>query len=207
MERRFLPLQDIQLRSDEDGQMIIEGYPIVYERRTKIWDFYEVIKRGAARKALAQSKEFVLWNHNSDKPMASRAAGTLEVREDEKGVFIRADVSGTVWGREGYEAIKNNLITKMSFAFDIGQDNWRHEEADGVKIQVREIEEFASIYDYSPVTYPAYEDTELQARSRADAERTRPKSEPSEERETSPEVLSAQRKRAIELIELGGVYE
>lgn len=154
--------------------MVIEGYPIVYEKYAPLWGFREIIRRGAATEALKVSDELVLWDHESSQPMARRSAGTLEVKEDGNGVFIRADVSKTVWGRNGYEAIKNNLINRMSFAFDTAKDNWFWEEVGGVRIETREILQFAKLFDYSPVSYPAYEETMVMARCKNLALRNRP---------------------------------
>lgn len=175
-ERRFIPIENMRAVKSDDGKMIIEGYPIVYNTYADLWGFREIIRPGSAGPALKRSDEVVLWNHESGQPMARKSNGTLEVREDEKGVFIRADVSKTRWGRDGYEAIQNKITDKMSFAFDVasGGENWIQEEFAGVHIPVREITEFSEIYDYSPVTYPAYKDTELQARDAELATRNMP---------------------------------
>lgn len=166
-ERRFMPISVLEMRED-DGAMIIEGYPIVYEVYAPIWGWREIIRRGAAGPALTRSDELVLWDHESSQPMARRSAGTLEVREDEKGVFIRADVSKTRWGRDGYESIRAGVTTQMSFAFDIAAEGqrWVTDEIAGVEVDTREITEFGQIYDYSPVSYPAYKQTIVDARSR-----------------------------------------
>lgn len=176
-ERRFMPISVLEIRDADDGAMLIEGYPIVYEVFASIWGFREVIRTGAAGQALKRSDEFVLWDHESAQPMARRSAGTLEVKEDEKGVFIRADVSKTRWGRDGYEAIKAGVTTQMSFAFDVAPDGqkWRVDEIEDVKIDTREITEFGQIYDYSPVSYPAYKQTIVNARSQRIAFAQRPK--------------------------------
>jgi len=175
-ERRFIPIQTMETREEDGGRMIIEGYPIVYEVYAPLWGFREIIHRGAATEALKTADEMVLWDHESSQPMARRSNGTLEVKEDDHGVFISADVSGTVWGRNGYEAIKNKVIDKMSFAFDVDPDGakWRIDEVEGVRIETREIVQFAQIYDYSPVSYPAYKQTIVDARSRELALRNKP---------------------------------
>ena len=177
-ERRYFPIQEMRFSKGDDGEMIIEGYPIVYEKYANLWGFKEIIRKGATKKALEISDEMVLWNHETDQPMAAKKNDTLEARDTDKGVFIRADVSRTFWGRNGYEAIANELVDKMSFAFTIGRngENWIVEKIAGVDIEVREILEFEEIFDYSPVTYPAYEQTELIARSKALALRSRPRS-------------------------------
>ena len=166
VERRFVPFAGEMRTIDDDGAMIIEGYPIVYESFAPMWGWREIIRQGAATAALKSSDELVLWDHESSQPMSRRSAGTLEVKEDEKGVFIRADVSKTVWGRNGFEAIQNEIINRMSFAFDTEKDNWFWEEIEGVRIETREILSFATLYDYSPVSYPAYKETVVMARCR-----------------------------------------
>ena len=206
-ERRYLPIADAEMRAEktDDGKMTIEGYPIVYEKYANMWGWREIIRAGAATEALKRSDEVVLWNHESGQPMARKKNGTLEVREDKKGVFIRADVSGTVWGRDGYEAIESEVVDKMSFAFDIasGGDVWTWEEIDGVKIEVREITEFGEIYDYSPVTYPAYEDTEVDARSKELAERNKPQPEASGEAGTAVLEVMRDARENIEQMKRG----
>jgi HK97 family phage prohead protease len=169
-ERRFMPMQELRFEKREDGAMIIEGYPIVYEQPAVMYGAWkEIIARGAASKALARSNELVLWNHKGDQPMARRSNGTLSAVEDEHGVKIVADVSKTRWGRDGFEAVQSGTIDKMSFAFDLaprGQTWDVEKDEDGIEIDVRTITEFGEIYDYSPVAYPAYEGTEVQARSK-----------------------------------------
>jgi hypothetical protein len=175
-ERRYFPFEQTMRASEEDGKLIIEGYAIVYNQYAPIFSFREIIRPGAATEVLKSADELVLWDHESSQPMARRSAGTLEVKEDEKGVFIRADVSKTVWGRNGHEAIKNKVITKMSFAFDLngGLDKWSKEEIEGVLIETREILAFGHLYDYSPVSYPAYQQTSVSARALELATRNRP---------------------------------
>ena len=174
-ERRFMPFAGaMRAVGSDDGAMIIEGYPIIYNVYAPLWGFREIIRPGAATEALKRSDELVLWDHESSQPMARRSAGTLEVNEDEKGVRIRADVSKTRWGRDGYEAIAAEVINRMSFAFDTDKDNWFWEEIESMRIETREILSFGTLYDYSPVSYPAYKETVVMARCKGLALRHRP---------------------------------
>lgn len=198
MERRFLP---VELRAiDDDDKLIVEGYPIVYDQETDLGYCKERIAKGAATAALKRSNEFVLFNHDASQPLARRANGTLEVKEDDKGVFIRADLSQSSRGAAMYKDIKSGLIDKMSFAFTCAKDSWK----DGV----RTVEEFQELFDYSPVTYPAYEQTAIMARSKEEALRTRPEVS-TETDDTSTEDADAESKRVADYINLetlkGGV--
>lgn len=185
LERRFVPLANIELRAMGEGEeMIIEGRPILYNRMTTLYaddeyELREVILPGAATEAMAAGEEVLLWNHASSMPMARRSNGTLEAVEDGLGVRIRADVSKTKWGRDGYEAIKNSVVDAMSFGFYLNGDGykWEREKKDGKVIDTRTITKFSRIVDYSPVTYPAYKDTDVAARSKELALRSQPSME------------------------------
>lgn len=173
--RSIQPVFEMRAVAGDDGAMIIEGYPIIYNVFAPLWGFREIIRPGAATAALERSDELVLWDHESSQPMARRSAGTLlEVREDDHGVFIRADVSKTRWGRDGYEAIATKHIDHMSFAFDVEEDRWLWEGEGENRIETREILSFDTLYDYSPVSYPAYKETVVMARCKDLALRHRP---------------------------------
>jgi len=181
MERRFLQVE-LRARDDEEGKLIVEGYPIVYEQEADLGYCREKIAKGAATEALKRSNEFVLFNHDANIPLARRTNNTLEVKEDDEGVFIRADLSKSSAGPGVYADIKNGLIDKMSFAFITENDSWDDD--------LRIINQFRELFDYSPVTYPAYQQTEIVARSKEEATRNKP--EPSTEEEgTSTEGRAA----------------
>jgi hypothetical protein len=129
----------------------------------------------------------------------------LSVVEDEHGVKIVADVSKTRWGRDGFEAVQSGTIDKMSFAFDIaprGQTWDVEKDENGIEIDVRLITEFGQIYDYSPVAYPAYEGTEVQARSKELAYAGKPaitREKPASELSAKSQADEAEKKRCIEV--------
>jgi HK97 family phage prohead protease len=175
LERRFIPcdpgiLEEVRAEGEEASYKI-KGTPIVYNRECVIYEgdgyrWLEIIEPGAAREALTRAEQVLLWNHDSAKPMAARKNNTLTAREDGKGVHIEADVSGTVWGREGHEAIRAGLVNKMSFGFYVKPEGCVEERyvENGKRVFKRTIKKFDRIVDFSPVTYPAYQDTEVSAR-------------------------------------------
>ena len=175
LQRRFIALEgsDFQISKRGEGEdgYKIKGSPVVYNRECVIYEnqhfrLTEVIESGAARDALLRAEQVLLWNHDSSKPMAARKNNTLTVREDMNGVYIEADVSGTVWGRDGYEAINSGLVDKMSFGFYVSEDGYTEERfvENGKRCCKRSIKKVDRIVDFSPVTYPAYQDTDVQAR-------------------------------------------
>ena len=160
-ERRFV---SVEVRASGDEGLIIEGRAIVYDSETDLGWFRETISQGAATEALKSCDAFLLFNHDSNQPLARIKNGTLTAVEDERGVTIRADLSKSALGPNLYKDIKSGLIDKMSFAFSIEEETWVHSE-DRNKTDLRVIGKFREIFDFSPVTYPAYKSTELQARS------------------------------------------
>jgi uncharacterized protein len=161
VERRFLT---VEVRAKEGDEMIVEGRAIVYDSETDLGYFRETVAKGASTEALSRCDAFLLFNHDPNQPLARIKNGTLTATEDEQGVTIRADLSKSAQGADVYKNVKSGLIDKMSFAFSIEQESWVHAE-DRNQTDLRIITKFRDIYDFSPVTYPAYKATELQARS------------------------------------------
>ncbi len=175
LQRRFVPCEPgtLELNRSDDGSDFfkITGTPIVYNREAVLYDsesfrLTEIIEAGAARDALLRAEQVLLWNHDSSMPMASRKNNTLIARDDSTGVHIEADARGTVWGRDGVEAIRSGLVDKMSFGFYIKPDGYTEERSveNGKRVIKRMIKKIDRIVDFSPVTYPAYLDTEVSAR-------------------------------------------
>jgi len=174
LEIRNIPMQEMEARKSEDGNMIIEGYAIVYNREAEIWGDIEIILPGAATEALKENDQYYLWQHDPANPLARKKIGTLTAKEDEAGVFIRAQVIDTQFGRDCHASVATGLVDKQSFAFRLADDEWKSKTIDGTTIWTRYIQKFAIIPEFSAVTFPAYEDTTLQARCRQLAFRNKP---------------------------------
>ncbi len=160
IERRFLT---VEMRASESEEMIIEGTPIVYDQETDLGWFREKIAKGAATGALGRSDIFLLFNHDPNQPLARSKNGTLTAWEEDDGVHMKADLSKSEKGPGLYRDIKSGLIDKMSFAFTVKRQSWQENNDD--ELDLRIVEEIEELYDLSPVTYPAYKQTELTARS------------------------------------------
>ena len=147
--------------------------------------FYEVISREAFDKT--DMNDVVLNIDHDGKPAAKTKNGTLELRKTDSGLFIRADLSKNATGRELHEDIKNGFYDKMSFAFTVRKDSYDKQT------RTRRIEEIDRLYDVSAVTFPAYSDTSISARSFFEAEATKEMEERAE---------AARREAMIERIKL-----
>ena len=155
---------------NKKGKRSIEGYAILWGRESKlIYEngvfFYEIIKRGAADKVLANTNINVKYTYNHSVLIARTKSGTLKLISDEKGLkYIVENVPNTSDANDLYERIKSGDVFESSFVFmvsDIGQ-NWT-KRSDGANL--RTISEFSYLEDVSSVIDGAYANTEVAVRS------------------------------------------
>ena len=167
-EIRVSNIEDYTIERRDDGTegLIIEGYAAVYDSFADIGGmFTETIERGAFDHADMRDVP-LKYNHVDNVPILARTRNkSLTLIPDEKGLKIRAELLDTTDGVDMYKRIKAGLIDKMSFAFTIpeGGDTWTRDE-NGNK--TRTIKRFDRVFDVSVVDMPAYEDTNIFARSK-----------------------------------------
>jgi hypothetical protein len=161
--------RSFEVRASEDGAFV-EGYALVFDTAETMYEYdgiqyKEQIRSGALNNTLMQ--DVVLNFNHGGKPVARTKNGTLDLQIDNRGLHIRADLSGTDEGRKLYEEVKGGYLDKMSFAFTINADEYNKEQ------HLRTITEVKRIYDVAIVDIPAYESTSVQARSFFEAEAER----------------------------------
>ncbi len=109
VERRMV---EMDVRSSEDDQPILEGTAAVFDTVAEIMPgFFEQIKPGAFSKVLKTDDTRALFNHSSDFPLGRKSAGTLELRQDAKGLHYKIDLPDTQIGRDLPVSIKRGDIT------------------------------------------------------------------------------------------------
>lgn len=153
---------ETEIRAAAEGRAI-EGTAVVYNSLSqRMWGFRERIAPGAFADSLADSKRdvFALWNHNTDFPLASRNSKSLTLTDTPEGLQFRFEVSESIWGDSAYRSIKDGIVTKMSFGFRTVTDEWNTEEKEEIRTVVK-----AELYEISPVLFPAYTSTSVEARS------------------------------------------
>ena len=169
-ERRF----DVDFRAeqnDEHGYHII-GTPIVFEEETDCGWFIEKIDRHALDDTDMKDVRFLV-NHNTDMiPLArsrnNNANSTMQMWIEEDGLHIRVDldVDGNSESASLYSAIKRGDVTGMSFMFRVEDDSWEGLDTEKPK---RTITKVRKIFEVSACTFPAYNQTSIQAASYDDA--------------------------------------
>lgn len=159
---------------EEDGQGIIEGHPVVYDQLTDLGYFDEIIERGALDKTDLRDVRLCL-NHDTSvvyaRSRSNTPESTMRIWVEEDGLHFRANLDmENPLSRAYYSMIERRDIDKMSFMFSVDGDTW--EDLD-TEHPVRRINSIGSIVEISAVTFPAYDTTEIQARSKEALESAR----------------------------------
>lgn len=168
---------DVRASESENGEKIITGRPIVYESKTDLGWFDEVIARGALDGADLRDVRFLV-NHNTNMiPLArsrrNNGNSTMKLSTDFDGMnidFVKLDVENNVDARALYSAVQRGDITGMSFMFSIDAQEWLDLESEH---PTRRITKIGKVVEVSAVTFPAYDSTEISARSKEELDSAR----------------------------------
>lgn len=141
----------------------------MYESKTDLGWFDEVIHKGALDDADLKDIRFLV-NHDTSKiPLArsrnNNANSTMQISIDEEGMAIRVnlDTENNSEAKNLYSAIKRGDISGMSFMFSIDDQEWENLESEH---PTRHIWKIGRVIEVSAVTFPAYEATEISARDK-----------------------------------------
>lgn len=155
----------LRMADGQDWPESVEGIAAVVNDTTDIGWFEEQIAPGAFDNALRSSDIRVLGNHDPNIILGRTAAGTAEAWVNEAGQLAyrftpdQNNPTHVSWVR----SIQRGDITQSSFAFTVSVAEWRDSAKYG-DMGLRVIKEIRELFDVSPVTYPAYQNTSVGAR-------------------------------------------
>ena len=162
--------------NENNVETIITGRPIVYDSMTDIGYFNEIIERGALDRTDLTDVRFLV-NHNTDMiPLArsrrNNGNSTMQLVVDDLGLNIRVklDVENNADAKALYSAVSRGDISSMSFMFSVSDEEWEDIDSEH---PTRRIKAISSVVEVSAVTFPAYDATEIQARSKEALENAR----------------------------------
>lgn len=161
-ERRAIAA-DLELRaqSDAEGARTAKGYAAIFNSETDIGGYWrEKILPGAFSKSLQSRDVIAVHSHDTGRVVGRLKAGTLTLREDNKGLAFENDLPDTTDGRDLVVQIDRGDIAGMSFAFIATRQEWD----ELVEPPLRTIIE-ADLYEITYTPFPAYPDTEVGLRS------------------------------------------
>lgn len=157
---RAIP-QEFKTREDGD-ELIIEGYFAVFNSNYDIgYGMSESIAPGAFTKTISGDIR-ALVNHDTTLVLGRTKAKTLELQEDERGLWgrIRINPNDTA-AMDLYNRVKRGDVDGCSFGFDIVEEETEFLENGDIHWTIKEV----VLYEVSCCTFPAYEQTNISARS------------------------------------------
>lgn len=148
-----------EANSDE---LIIDGYFALYENETELWEgSFEIITKGAFDNTLNNDIR-ALWNHNTQYVLGRNKSGTLELKADDKGLFGTIKLPNTQYARDLHELVIRGDVDQCSFGFNILSEDLEELASGGYRWRINDID----LHEVSVVTFPAYENTSVAARSK-----------------------------------------
>lgn len=168
-ERRYLPACELRVSTGDDGVRRLTGYAAVFDSLSEKLrgffgdEFRERITPGAFKKSLERGDDVhaKIEHQGGVMTLGRRKAGTLSLKEDDRGLLASITPPDTSAGRDVVELVRRGDLSNMSFAFDVKGEAW--EKVDGEEIRVlSEVD----LFDVSIVAQPAYPDTTVALRSR-----------------------------------------
>lgn len=163
---------EVRAEENEEHGHFLTGRPIVYNQRTDLGWYDEIIEAGALDYADLKDVRFLV-NHNTDMIPLARSRNnnensTMQLITDEDGMGIRVDLDteNNSEAKSLYSAVGRGDITGMSFMFEVDKDSWEDIDSDH---PLRRIRSFNRIFEVSAVTFPAYSQTSIQTRGLSDA--------------------------------------
>lgn len=188
---------EVRAENNEQYGDYVTGRPIVYNSRTDIGSFDEIIEAGALDNADLRDVKFLV-NHNTDMiPLArsrnNNVNSTMQMTIDGDGMNIRVnlDTENNSEARNLYSAIKRGDIDGMSFMFTVDGDSWDALESNH---PTRHINKIGKVFEVSAVTFPAYSETSISARTAETLESARATLESAKR---SGESIEVERLKAI----------
>ena len=208
-ENTELRSYDFEIRADknEEHGSFVEGTPIVFDQKTNLGWYDEIIDRHALDNCDLKDVRFLV-NHNTDMTPLARSRNNNEnstmqmvVREDGMHIRVNLDTENNSDAKNIYSAIGRGDVSGMSFMFSVRGDKWDDLESDH---PVRTITDISKVYEVSAVTFPAYEQTSIDARAKAtlDSAKATLESVREEKRKAEAEkiALAEARNRNLDLI-------
>lgn len=153
----------LETRDEQDGEMVIEGYFAVFNKETELWPgAYEEIAPTAFDKTLSNDIR-ALINHDTRLVLGRNKAGTLELKTDSRGLWGRIKINPNDTDAVNlYERVKRGDVDQCSFGFNILEEETEYRDDGTIKWTIKEVD----LHEVSVVTFPAYEDTGVQARKK-----------------------------------------
>lgn len=196
---------DLRANRDADGTLRVSGYFARFDSPSEplYGRYIETIDRGAFDEVLAANPDVRFLANHGGLALARTSNGTMRLAADERGVRFEAELNpGMQVARDLYAAIERGDVSQMSFGFDAEWTDAEHTAAcgDNCRMIHERITRVTALYEASGVTFPAYEETDVEARERTDDPPADPDPAPvgDAEAHTADELAAAAETPAVE---------
>ena len=161
---------EVRAEQDEQHGAYITGTPIVFDQRTDMGWYEEVISRMALDGCDLKDVRFLVGHNTRGIPLArsrnNNENSTMQLIVTDNGMDVRVnlDTENNAEARALYSVVKRGDISGMSFMFlaDIEKDDWENKNTDYPR---RTINSIVRVLEVSAVAFPAYPQTSIQAAS------------------------------------------
>ncbi len=149
--------------NDEAAEKIISGYFIVFNSETELYEgcFEEIAPESFDNIDLSDVRALI--DHETSKVLGRTKSGTLTLSVDAKGVYgeIKVNENDTE-AMNLYSRVQRGDVDQCSFGFNILDEAMETRDDGSYKFTIKAIE----LFEVSVVTFPAYADTAVEARSK-----------------------------------------
>lgn len=142
----------------------VEGYAAVFdtEFRDDLWGMIETIRPGAFTRAIEEKHDVrALIDHEPSMILGRTRSNTLKLNQDQRGLFANITLPNTSYAADLREKMGRGDVDGMSFGFLAKEERWGMKDG----MLFREILD-VDLFDVSVVTYPAYQATSANLRSK-----------------------------------------
>lgn len=167
-QERRIAVAELRVLSEEGKGQKIAGHAAKFDVLSEdLGGFRERIAPGAFAKAIQESDVRALWNHDANIVLGRNKAGTLRLSEDLAGLAFEVDMPDTQLVRDMVLApIARGDVNQCSFGFYTVADKWAKVDGEWIRTLLE-----CKLLDVSPVTYPAYPQTDVAMRSMQEAQK------------------------------------
>lgn len=153
----------LERRDAKNGIAMLAGHAAVFNEWADIGRHWrECVKPGAFARAIKEKQDVrALVDHDASRIIGRTKAGTLRLAEGQRGLEVEIDVADTQVGRDLVTLVDRGDVSQMSFGFVVRVQEWEEDDDGNVSRSITDVD----LYDVSPVTYPAYEGTDIAKRS------------------------------------------
>ena len=157
-----------EVRAEGSGRLI-SGHAALFDVVADIgYMFSEKIQRGAFARAIRNKQDVrCLVNHDPNLVLGRVSNNTLELKEDNRGLWFRCDVARTAAGDDLLAMVRRGDLSECSFGFTAVKEEWTEtKDSAGNPRALRTLLD-CDLFDVSAVTYPAYDGTDVNADERS----------------------------------------